>query len=183
MVKNPLANAGDVGLISGSARSPGEGNGNPLQNSCLGNPMDRGTWWATVHGVTNGSDTTLQLNNNSLFIFDCAGASWLCTRLFIVVTYCCRAPAVGERASAGETYGLQALERGPSGCGTGAWVALRNVESFWTGDWTHVRCIGRQILIHCTTREVHLMGLVFHIWVLHKASDTCLCAQDEQARI
>ena len=51
-VKNPPANAGDVGLIPGSGRSPGEGNGNPLQYSCLENPMDRGAWWATVHGVT-----------------------------------------------------------------------------------------------------------------------------------
>ena len=42
VVKNSLANAGDVGLIPGSGRSPGEGNGNPLQYSCLGNPMDRG---------------------------------------------------------------------------------------------------------------------------------------------
>ena len=52
MVKNLLANAGDMGSIPGSRRSPGEGNGNPLQYSCLGNPMDRGAWWATVHGVT-----------------------------------------------------------------------------------------------------------------------------------
>ena len=46
--------ARDVGLIPGSGRSPGEGNGNPLQNSCLENPMDRGAWWATVHGVAKG---------------------------------------------------------------------------------------------------------------------------------
>ena len=44
--------AGDMNSIPGSERSPGEGNGNPLQNSFLGNPMDRGPWWATVHGVT-----------------------------------------------------------------------------------------------------------------------------------
>ena len=44
-------NAGDTGLIPGSGRSSGEGNGNPLQYSCLGNPMDRRAWWATVHGV------------------------------------------------------------------------------------------------------------------------------------
>ena len=43
--------SGDGGLIPGSERSPGEGNGNPLQYSCLKNPMDRGAWWATVHGV------------------------------------------------------------------------------------------------------------------------------------
>ena len=52
-VKNPPANAQearDTGLIPGSGRSPGEGNGNPLQYSCLEKPMDRGAWWATVHG-------------------------------------------------------------------------------------------------------------------------------------
>ena len=62
MVKNPPANAGDTGSIPGSGRSPGEGNGNPLQNSCLENPMDRGAWRATVHGVTKESDSTYQLN-------------------------------------------------------------------------------------------------------------------------
>ena len=58
VVKNPSANAGDVGLIPGSRRSSGEGDGNLLQYSCLGNTMDRGTWWATVHGVAKESDTT-----------------------------------------------------------------------------------------------------------------------------
>ena len=54
VVKNPSANAGDVrdtGLIPGLGRSPAEGNGNPLQYSCLENPMDRGAWQAIVHGV------------------------------------------------------------------------------------------------------------------------------------
>ena len=49
--KESAYSAGDVGLISGSGRSPGEGNSDPLKYSCLGNPMDRGTWWATVHKV------------------------------------------------------------------------------------------------------------------------------------
>ena len=48
---SPPASAGHVGSIPGSGTSPGEGNGNPLQYSRLGNPMDRGAWWATVHGV------------------------------------------------------------------------------------------------------------------------------------
>ena len=52
MVKSLTASAGDLGSISGSERSPGEGNGNLLQYSYLGNSMDRGAWWATVHGVT-----------------------------------------------------------------------------------------------------------------------------------
>ena len=51
VVKNPPANAGDVGSIPGLRTYPGEGNGNPLQYSCLGNPTDRGDWWARVHGV------------------------------------------------------------------------------------------------------------------------------------
>ena len=57
-VRNPPANAGDADLIPGSERSPGAGNGNPLQYSCLENPMDRGAWWATVHGVPNESNMT-----------------------------------------------------------------------------------------------------------------------------
>ena len=51
VVVNMPADTGDVGLNPGSGRSPGEGNGNPLQYSCLGNPRDRGAWWAIVHGV------------------------------------------------------------------------------------------------------------------------------------
>ena len=61
MVKNPPASAGDIrdmGSIAGSGRSPEEGNGNPLQYSCLRNPMDRGAWWATVHGFTKELDMT-----------------------------------------------------------------------------------------------------------------------------
>ena len=51
VVKNPSANSGDAGSIPGSIRSPGEGNGNPFQYSCLKNLMDRGAWQTTVHGV------------------------------------------------------------------------------------------------------------------------------------
>ena len=61
MVKNLPVNAGgarDADLIPGSGRSPGVGNGNPLQYSCLENSMDRGDWWAPVHEVTKQSDTT-----------------------------------------------------------------------------------------------------------------------------
>ena len=58
MVKTLPANAGDMGSIPGWGTSPGEGNGNPLQFSCLGNPMEKGSWWATAHRVTKESDTT-----------------------------------------------------------------------------------------------------------------------------
>ena len=57
VVKNPSANAGDArgaGSVTGLGRSPGEGNGSPLQDSCWGNPMDRGARWATVCGVAKG---------------------------------------------------------------------------------------------------------------------------------
>ena len=58
VVKNLPANAGEVGSIPGLGRSPGEEDGNSLQYSCLGNPMDRGAWWAAVLGFTKESDTT-----------------------------------------------------------------------------------------------------------------------------
>ena len=64
VVKNPPANAGDMGLIPGLGRSLGEENGNSLHYACLGNPMDRGSWWATVQGVAKESGTTYRLNNN-----------------------------------------------------------------------------------------------------------------------
>ena len=64
-VKNLSANAGDASSVPGSERSSGEGNGNPLQYSCLGNPMDREAWRATVHGVTKELDKTKRLKNNN----------------------------------------------------------------------------------------------------------------------
>ena len=67
MVKNPFASSGDitdVGSIPVSGRSPGEGNGNPLQYSCLGNPMDRGAWWTTVHRVVKSRTQLKRLNTH-----------------------------------------------------------------------------------------------------------------------
>ena len=76
MVKTPPDNAGDLGSIPGLGRSTGERNGNPLQCSCLENPMDRGgAWWAAVHVVAKKSNTTEWLNNNSKIIT--AGSSGL----------------------------------------------------------------------------------------------------------
>ena len=70
-LKRLACNAGDPGSISGSGRSPGEGNGNPLQYSCLENPMDGGAWWATVHKVAKSrirlSDFTFTFMNNSCY--------------------------------------------------------------------------------------------------------------------
>ena len=76
VVKNPLAIAGDArdpGSIPGLGRSPGEGNDNPLQYSCLENPMDRGAWKASVHGVseldTTEQLTTINISLNKEYIF------------------------------------------------------------------------------------------------------------------
>ena len=65
VVKNPPVNAEDTGSVAGSRRSSGGGDGNPLQYSCLGNPIDRGTWQAAVHGVAKESDVTKQLNKRA----------------------------------------------------------------------------------------------------------------------
>ena len=65
--KESSCNIGDLGSIPGSGRSPGERNGTPLQYSCLGNPMDRGAWWAIVHGAAE-SDMTEQQTHTFLFV-------------------------------------------------------------------------------------------------------------------
>ena len=67
-----VEDAGDAGSIPGLGRPLGERNGNPLQYSCLGNPMDRGARWATVHGVAKELDTTWRLHgNNTRYVRDC----------------------------------------------------------------------------------------------------------------
>ena len=76
-VKASACNAGDLGSIPGSGRSPGEGNGNPLQYSCLENPMDRGAWWATVHGVAK---SRTRLSN---LAFSTMGIYWDSCRHFL----------------------------------------------------------------------------------------------------
>ena len=68
VVKNPPANTGDAGLIPGSGRSPAGENGDPLQYSSLGNPMDRGAWQAAVHGVTE-SDTNEHAHTHTLLVW------------------------------------------------------------------------------------------------------------------
>ena len=72
MVKNPAVNVGDIrdsGSIPGLGRSPGEGNGNSLQYSCLENPLDRGAWWATVHGVEKSQTKLKQLSKPAKTLF------------------------------------------------------------------------------------------------------------------
>ena len=94
LVKNPPANAGDTGSIPGSGRYPGEGHGNPLQYSCLGNPMDRGDLWTIVHGVAkeldmekkkrererHGSDQTITITYHFVLLFNYHGVHPSLTR-------------------------------------------------------------------------------------------------------
>ena len=74
-VKASACNVGDLGSIPGSGRSPGEGNGNPLQYSCLENPMDGGAWWTTVHGVAK-SQTRLSDFTSPLARFHTPWGNW-----------------------------------------------------------------------------------------------------------
>ena len=82
VVKNPPASAGDArdaGFISGLGRSPGEGNGNPLQYSCLENSMDRGTWWATVHGI---AEMNMTYHACTMYAYKCV--LWIDTPILII---------------------------------------------------------------------------------------------------
>ena len=105
MVKNLPADAGDirdVDSISGWRKSPGGGHGNPLQYSCLENPMDTGVWWATVHGVTK-SRTRLKRQHAhtlTLFLFQLAAWAVVCPAPPDGGVSRCGARAPGARASA-----------------------------------------------------------------------------------
>ena len=68
-IKNLPVNAGDSGLITELRRSPGEGSGNPLQYSCLGNPMDRGAWLAAVYGIAKVRHNLATNNNNKIPLY------------------------------------------------------------------------------------------------------------------
>ena len=80
VIKNFPASERDMGSITGWGRSRGEGNGNPFQYSCLGNHMDRGTWWATVHGVTKCQTWFITTNNSLLFMW-----VWICISICVCV--------------------------------------------------------------------------------------------------
>jgi len=78
VVQKMPTNTGDVGSKRGAGRSLGEENGNPLQYSCLGNPMDRGAWQATLHGVAKELDVTEQQNSDNTVV-----QLLSCVRLFV----------------------------------------------------------------------------------------------------
>ena len=86
VVKSPPASAGDtrgVGSIPGWERCPGGGNGNPVQYSCLGNPINRGDWWAPVYGVAE-SDSTMQLSTHTMLALKVSWKVILCLLRYLV---------------------------------------------------------------------------------------------------
>ena len=121
-VKSPAANAGDVGSVPGSGRYLVEGNGNPLQCSCLENSMDRGAWRATVHWVTKESDRTWWLNsdNNS---HDLAGSS--CIQWVLPAQYLPILPFTLDNCT-------QSLETSPSSLSAShPWILRFGVQNIW----------------------------------------------------
>ena len=78
MGKESSCNAGDMGSIPGSGRSPGEGHGSPLQYSCLENPMDRGAWRAAVRGVPQSQTQLKQLSNHTQALMSCNNSLYVC---------------------------------------------------------------------------------------------------------
>ena len=84
-LKASACNEGDLGLIPGSGRSPGERNGNPLQYSCLENPMDEGAWWATVHGGTVRHNWATSLLLRSITMNKASGGDGIPGELFQIL--------------------------------------------------------------------------------------------------
>ena len=153
--KESACNAGDLGLIPVSGRSPGEGNGNPLQYSCLENPMDGEAWGARVHGVTK-SRTWL---SDFAFTFMACVRVCVCSVIQLCLTLC---DPVHHSPPISSVYGIfqaRILE----------WVAISfSRGSFQPRDWTHiswVSSIGRQILYHCATWEAAPQALGTY-WLL-----------------
>ena len=79
-VKPSACSARDLGSILGLGRSPGEENGNPLQYSCLENPMDEGAWWATVHGVRKSRTRLSDLTHSLIYVY-------ICVYIYIILLY------------------------------------------------------------------------------------------------
>ena len=92
--KESAHNSGDAGLIPGSGRSPGGGNGNSFLYSCLGKPMDRGIWQATVHGFAKQSKMTQQLNNGNLYLF-----MFVCVRMYLTSVIISHFPLISSSES------------------------------------------------------------------------------------
>ena len=115
--QNPPASAGDESLIPGLGRSSGEGDGIPLQYACQGNPMDRGAWWATVHGVTK-SRTRLSDFTHSLNTGDAGDVGSI--------------PGSGRSSGGGHGNSLQYSCLGNSMDREAWWATVHGVTKSWT---------------------------------------------------
>ena len=130
MVENPSVNEGDVGSIPGSGRSPGDGNSNPLQYSCLENPTDRGAWQATVYGVARvGHDLATKPPQPPR----------VCSVTHLGPTFCNHMDYSPAGFSVHGIFQVRILE----------WAAISfSRESSQPRDRTHISCIGRENLYH-----------------------------------
>ena len=135
----------DAGLIPGLGRSPGEGYGNPLQYSCLGNHVDRGNWPATVHNVTKSWTRLKQLSMHAMRnMMPIWVMSLFNISLFVYLFW----------AVSGVSCSMQTPHHIVQ-----AWLLKWDGQFMWdlsspARDQTHVPCIGRRIFSHWTTREV-----------------------------
>ena len=134
-VKAFACNAGDLGLIPGSGRSPGEGNGNPLQYSCLRNPMDRGDWWPTVHRVAKSGTRLSDFTLLSLF------SHWASQVVLVVknppvnvgeVTDSSLIPGLGRSPGGGHGNPFQYSCLENSIVRVAWWVTVHRVSKSWT---------------------------------------------------
>ena len=135
-------NAGDLGLIPESGRSPGEGNGNPIQYSCLDNPMDRGPCWATIHG----SDTTERLTLAFIII------SYLFIRLQVEF-FIRKRPLHWERLRAGEG-GDRGWDGWMASLIQWTWVWANSGSWWWTGRPGMLQSMGSQRVGHDWATEL-----------------------------
>ena len=151
-----------MGSIPGSGISPAEGNGNPLQCSCLRNPVDRGAQWVTVDGitqsqtlVTTGTFSAGMQGNKPNVCVHVRVCACVCMCVCTCVCACARAcVCVWLRQISVAPCGSFAVARGLQLCFAGL-VALQHMNlSSPTRDQTHIPCIGRRILNHWSSREV-----------------------------
>ena len=138
----------------------GEGNGTPLQCSCLENPRDGEAWWAAVYGVAQNWTRLKQLSSSRSFIYDpvdignlISGFSALSKSSLNIWKFTVQVLLEPGGTEAHSLWLMGPRAQGPQWWSVGL-VALRYVGSSWTRNCTCVSCIGRRVLILCATREV-----------------------------
>ena len=153
MVKNSSANAGDVGSIPGSGRSPGKGNVNPLQHSCLENIMDRGAWWATVQGLTKSQTQLSTHSKERINALEVSSVSHLKWREHMISS-----SGEGKSGAALSSIYLRvynsAIKRNKLLTHTTTWMTLKNIvwrESSQT--WENTLCMVTFIITARTSKK------------------------------